>query len=568
MKGIFMSKVNRGKKEKKRPNSLSVKNPNLKIIIDEIKKRKTDELVIAFCGPLGGGISEVADTVVNILEEYKYETQKIKLSDLIIDSTELDEVRTKITPELKRDEKLENIKKIIEFNKPLREQIAKIDYADKTWLLQSAGNALRKIFSNNDVVAQLAIKEITVCRQTDKDGVKKKSRRVATILDSLKHPEEVTLLRTVYDHMFYLFGVLCPEELRQNRLIKQKKIKKIQAIKLMDRDKSEDEKFGQKLIETLHFSDFFVRNTKENITAFKPRLDRFIKLILGDPQLTPTKDESAMYYAQSAAVRSGCLSRQVGASIIDDNGNLISTGCNDVPKYGGGLYSFEDGDNDNRCMNLQGGRCQNDESIKDIFNDIKRILKNKIARQPELQDGILDKIREHDRLKGLIEYCRAIHAEMNAIINSLGNGNISLKGKSMFITTFPCHNCARHIIASGIKAVYYIEPYEKSLAIQLHSDAIKFDPEAKSKDDRKKVIFVPFEGVAPRQYLNLFRQTHEKKYNGQLFKIDLKKSKPIVAQLLDSYFECEAKVVQNLILMGFKESGVSHPAQKTQKKHR
>jgi deoxycytidylate deaminase len=42
-----------------------------------------------------------------------------------------------------------------------------------------------------------------------------------------------------------------------------------------------------------------------------------------------------MFYARSAANNSSCLSRQVGASITDKNGNLISTGWNDVPKFGG-----------------------------------------------------------------------------------------------------------------------------------------------------------------------------------------------------------------------------------------
>ena len=32
----------------------------------------------------------------------------------------------------------------------------------------------------------------------------------------------------------------------------------------------------------------------------------------------------------------------------------------------------------------------------------------------------------------------------------------------MYMTTFPCHNCAKHIIASGIINVYYIEPYAES----------------------------------------------------------------------------------------------------------
>ncbi|TMQ08861.1 MAG: hypothetical protein E6J90_35770 [Deltaproteobacteria bacterium] len=38
-----------------------------------------------------------------------------------------------------------------------------------------------------------------------------------------------------------------------------------------------------------------------------------------------------------------------------------------------------------------------------------------------------------------------------------------------------CHNCAKHIVASGIRRVVYVEPYVKSQAVQLHGDAILSD---------------------------------------------------------------------------------------------
>jgi dephospho-CoA kinase len=95
--------------------------------------------------------------------------------------------------------------------------------------------------------------------------------------------------------MFYLFGVLCPEHLRKQRLTDKKKIESANAVQLMERDKSEDEKHGQQLLNTIFHADFFVRNTKDNINSFRPNLERFVKLILGEAPITPTKEESAMY---------------------------------------------------------------------------------------------------------------------------------------------------------------------------------------------------------------------------------------------------------------------------------
>lgn len=43
-----------------------------------------------------------------------------------------------------------------------------------------------------------------------------------------------------------------------------------------------------------------------------------------------------MYSAYAASLQSACLSRQVGAALLDDEGNLLAVGKNDVPKSGGG----------------------------------------------------------------------------------------------------------------------------------------------------------------------------------------------------------------------------------------
>jgi deoxycytidylate deaminase len=96
-------------------------------------------------------------------------------------------------------------------------------------------------------------------------------------------------------------------------------------------------------------------------------------------------------------------------------------------------------------------------------------------------------------------------------VSSARRGGPSLVGGSLFTTTFPCHNCARHIVAAGIKRVLYIEPYEKSLALELHDDAIVSDTDG---DSESRVRFMHFEGVAPRQYQQLFAAKGERKKDG------------------------------------------------------
>lgn len=84
--------------------------------------------------------------------------------------------------------------------------------------------------------------------------------------------------------------------------------------------------------------------------------------------------------------------------------------------------------------------------------------------------------------------------------------NISSKDATMYMTTFPCHNCAKHIIAAGVKKVVYIEPYPKSKAIEFYTEEISTSPE----DFDKKLVFVPFSGVGPRRYIDLFAMVSAK----------------------------------------------------------
>ena len=527
-----------------------IKNTNT--IIDEIKVRQTEELVLALCGSVGSGTSTIVNKIGEIFVEYGYRVEIIKISDLI--SKHLKIVRD----ELDKDEFLNDtyISKI-----DLSKDIKELDEDDRIALLQSAGNALRKKLSG-DVLAQLAIKEIALKRDQEEgggveenDGIDqskedRKSRRHVTLIDSLKNPSEVELLQIVYRDMFYLFGVLYPEDIRLTRLVDQKEIDQTKATQLMLRDKSEGEKYGQQFLKTIFRSDFFVTNTKENVDSLKPGLERYSRIILGDKTITPTLEENAMFHAQSAAVKSGCLSRQVGAAIIDQSGNLISTGCNDVPKAGGGLYTTEDGANDSRCMYKYGGACKNQETKDKIFDEIDQIVK-KYSENPSSTEKISKDIRSHDRLNNLIEFCRAIHAEMDAITSAARNGGVSLKGASLFSTTFPCHNCARHIIAAGISKVYYIEPYEKSLALKLHKDSISFDI-GNLGENGTKVEFIPFEGVSPSKYLRLFH-AEERKQDGVRIEPDLKTAFPAIPMLMETRYEYESKVVENLEKIGLSE---------------
>ena len=67
------------------------------------------------------------------------------------------------------------------------------------------------------------------------------------------------------------------------------------------------------------------------------QLWRALQLIFGSPHKTPSFDEFAMFMAFTSSVRSADLSRQVGA-VIARGTDILSTGANDCPRFGGGQY--------------------------------------------------------------------------------------------------------------------------------------------------------------------------------------------------------------------------------------
>ncbi|MDD3313020.1 anti-phage dCTP deaminase [Pseudodesulfovibrio sp.] len=480
---------------------------------DQFVERETEELVIAVCGAAGSGTSRIADAIEKDFRERGYDVGRVKLSETI---------KRHATVEIPADE------------------------AERIQTLQKEGTQLRVKFGR-DVLAMLAIKGIRLNREKSNpaDGSMRspESRRFVTIIDSLKHPQEERLLRKVYGDMFYLFGVLCPEEIRIKRLQHEKSMSPATAHKITEIDKSEEDKAGQQLLDTIHLSDFFLRNTDVDSKEIRDSLIRFIDLILGANTITPTIEEYGMALAYTSSLRSGCISRQVGAAIIKD-GEVISTGRNDVPKFEGGLYSANDKP-DGRCFKWGTEECRNDKEKRLMKKKMADLINDRVINDKKFTEEDIDRICKTIGINNLIEYSRAIHAEMDALIGISRSGNASSKGGVLFCTTYPCHNCARHIVAAGIKRVYYIEPYEKSLATKLHDDTIS--TAEKPSDKAEQLEIIAFEGVGPTKYSRLFRQPDRKdRDSGKVREINTRISKPYLSHPLDRFTDYEARIVEYL----------------------
>lgn len=471
----------------------------------------TPELVIALCGPIGSPLHEASDQFSSALDGYGYRTERIRLSQTILANAEIVGVP--------------------------------IDRTSRSTEIQSmiaAGDELRRQHGN-DVLAKFAIAKISADRDTKfgdfKDAAAEldveehhriSKQRVCHIIDSVKNKSELDLLRLVYGDALFAVGVFSPLETRIANMERAAvgALDRLEIDALIDTDSGEEFSHGQSVRETFPRCDFFLRvdfaatgaTEADAVGQIAAKVRRVLGLVFRTSVTTPTPEETAMYASASAARNSACLSRQVGAAVTSASGELLSVGWNDVPRAGGGLYGkpplniqkhLQGIGADERCFGMPGTKCHNDEEKKRIALLVGELLVKENIIESSKLDLAVEAISK-SRVKDLIEFSRAVHAEMHAI---LGAGRVAgerIVGGKIFVTTYPCHSCARHIVAAGISEVHYIEPYRKSLATKLHRDSL-----TESITDADKVVLVQFDGVAPRRFIDIF-EAGDRKSGGVL----------------------------------------------------
>ncbi|MDI6450113.1 anti-phage dCTP deaminase [Anaerobaca lacustris] len=359
------------------------------------------------------------------------------------------------------------------------------------------GNHARQSSADNSILALGVCSEISRNRELDEHGGTKPRHTIAYLVNSLKHPEEVRRLRRVYTDGFYLIGVYADEDVRRTYLTKDKGIDPERTDELIRRDEDEVEGHGQHTRDTFHLADFFIRlGDKEGV--WKNSLWRILDLIFGNPYITPGFDEYAMFMAFASALRSADLSRQIGAVIARDN-EIIATGANDCPRSGGGLYwpvyNPQTGEyaDEEKGRDFKRGEDSNKKEQRKIVDEILQRL------GPDFDQRKIEAALLKSRIGDLTEYGRVVHAEMEALLFCARN-TVDARGATLYTTTFPCHNCAKHIIAAGIRRVVYVEPYPKSKALEFHDEAIA-QGEA---SDTNLITFEPFVGIGPRKFFDLF----------------------------------------------------------------
>lgn len=382
------------------------------------------------------------------------------------------------------------------------------------------------------------------------------------VVDCLRNPYEVIYLRREFAN-FFLLSLYAERSIRRRRFVKRarrmwgrqfNKKRVTQTFKNIDeRDAGKNVQgdellYKQNVTKCVQISDIAINNEEELIDAQDPEIVRrfcskplrILCLILSPGCTKPNDDEMCMNMAYAMAVKSNCISRQVGAVIVGPKGYVVGAGWNDVAegKISCGLRAIRDLPSEEFRPHVKAllGKEEKDRvkknEVRKLVNRLRDMVKGaNRSILPEqfcfcFKDGLAKKIvalkineardkinsgaDEKDKLTlGVddtnrlvakmqiheLEYCLALHAEENAIIQSSKIGGMGLKGGAVYTTAQPCPLCAKKIQQIGLHKVVYTDPYPESLAGVY----------------MKGVDLQQFEGVKPRAYIKLFMPHHDQK---------------------------------------------------------
>lgn len=364
------------------------------------------------------------------------------------------------------------------------------------YLSESSSNKMN-IFS----IAKLINHSIKFIRKVNGED-----KPTKVVIDSLRNPFEINFFKQRFS-AFYLIAVNRKDVEREEVLKKHFK-EEYENIKVL----LEDEYIGGKgqgfykqyVRECIEKADIHITyrdesetkslNTKRDLKtspyfSWNMQLVKYLALIEHPGLITPSPEERCMQLAYTAKYNSGCISRQVGAAVTDENYSIKAIGWNNTPEgqvpcnlrnVETLLNASEDEISDihklERDESKEKEHTVNNKQIElSSFTPFER--SNKDFRDA-LNTNYKDKIRANEQqLKGRnICFCfkslhnsykegknqvhtRSLHAEESAFLQITKYGGQPIKDGRLFTTASPCELCSKKAYQLGIKVIYYVDPY-------------------------------------------------------------------------------------------------------------
>lgn len=309
---------------------------------------------------------------------------------------------------------------------------------------------------------------------------KKNKSSCYIVIDSLKNPFEIVFFKERYS-AYYTFSIHSKNEIIKQRL-KDLGFDQDEIENIHNREENKDENDKQKgsldsvkdfkslnITECVQRSDIYIDNNNDKKDTLYRQIFKYLSLIVHPGLITPSNDEIIMQLALTAKLNSGCISRQVGAVVLNSHGSVKSIGWNDVPE--GQTPCLLRSHNEllnNSTSNIysryEKTKFREHNKFKYIFSINKpkeqKYNQYKSSNEKGLNDSFCFKTIKNkiDGDKNQV-YTRSLHAEENAFLQASKFGNSEILGGQLFTTASPCFLCAKKAYQLGIKRIVYIEAY-------------------------------------------------------------------------------------------------------------
>jgi len=357
----------------------------------------------------------------------------------------------------------------------IKEELSTITYKNYTDIFQIFGDNIR-------LYGDIKMEEInknpnniyTISRNIDKviQIIKKyneiKEQPTYIVIDAIRNSIENLYFKEQYSN-YYLFAINAEDQDIEDRLLEnghmtrediKKQSKKEYQVQSL---KSEEDFVSQNIQECIAKSDIFIVNNGKlhdkdsNVIELAGQIIKYICLIRHPGLITPSNDEKMMQIAHTAKLNSGCISRQVGASVTNNNGSLKSIGWNSVAEGQTPCILRSKQDLLSNSTSVAYSYYEKSNDFKDMIKTTSNLNNDLGLNQSFCFKSIYTKNTKKET--GNQVHTRALHAEENAFLQLAKYGSEGIKGGILYSTASPCELCSKKAYQLGIKRVVYIDPY-------------------------------------------------------------------------------------------------------------
>lgn len=366
--------------------------------------------------------------------------------------------------------------------------------------IRSSGEAFSSEIQPGNIfkLAQRANMMIKILRRRNLS----EKEKVLVVIDAIRNPYEAIYFKDRYS-AFYLFSINVSDDERKNRLsesgFRHAEILELDKREYPKRNNSIQDFYQINIEKTVELADVHINNgdsRSKKLKRLKKQIVRYVSLIMHPGLVPPSEIERCMQIAFDSKLNSGCLSRQVGAVITNNDYDIISTGwncapSNQIPCTLRNIRSIvRDDDVDEVGMSDYE---KNDKEFRDYLKKAVSSVNEKNLCGRNFSYCFKDAYNGFDNKENQV-HTRSIHAEEMAFLQAAKLGGMSIKGGFLFTTASPCELCSKKAYHIGIRRIFYIDQYPGISRRHVLSSGIE------------KPEMVLFKGAVGRAYTQLYAQ--------------------------------------------------------------